>query len=89
MSDLSDFCAQVDEQREGRRVMEAKCTCNDVAGPYCKMHDKHGYYSEPKPENGKCCSCGYEGVEETECAPREDKTHCVHWWEGKDGENDE
>lgn len=31
---------------------------------------------------GKCCSCGYEGKEETPCPKREDKTHCEHWWDG-------
>ena len=34
---------------------------------------------------GKCCSCGYEGAEETECPSREDKTHCPHWWDGPGG----
>ena len=31
---------------------------------------------------GRCCCCGYEGQEETECPKRQDKTHCVHWWDG-------
>ena len=32
---------------------------------------------------GTCCSCGYAGQEETECPKREDRTHCVHWWDGE------
>ena len=32
---------------------------------------------------GTCCSCGYDGQEETECPKRADRTHCVHWWDGE------
>ena len=45
--------------------------------------------SEDKPKDGKCCACSYEGTEETDCLAREDGIHCVHWWEGVEGENDE
>lgn len=34
--------------------------------------------------NGACCSCGYDGEEETPCGAREDETHCEHWWDGPD-----
>lgn len=34
---------------------------------------------------GVCCSCGYAGLEETECPKRRDMTHCVHWWDGPGG----
>jgi hypothetical protein len=33
---------------------------------------------------GKCCSCGYDGEDETPCPKREDGTHCDHWWDGPD-----
>ena len=33
---------------------------------------------------GKCCSCGYEGKTETPCTVREDQTHCEHWWDGSE-----
>ena len=36
--------------------------------------------------NGVCCRCGYSGEEETDCPARGDHTHCVHWWEGPDGD---
>ena len=36
------------------------------------------------PKNGRCCCCGYEGAQETECPNRNDKTHCVHWEDGPD-----
>ena len=39
--------------------------------------------NEKQPVDGRCCDCGYEGHEETECPKREDKTHCEHWWDGK------
>lgn len=39
------------------------------------------------PKDGTCCSCGdtgeYNDGEETPCPAREDKTHCVHWWDGE------
>jgi hypothetical protein len=35
----------------------------------------------PTPKDGVCCSCGYSGNEQTKCQKREDRTHCVHWWE--------
>ena len=38
-------------------------------------------------QNGVCCNCGFSGEEETVCPAREDKTHCVHWFEGPDGDN--
>ena len=42
--------------------------------------------SEPTPSDkeiyGKCCSCGYEKSKETPCPKRDDKTHCVLWWDG-------
>ena len=40
----------------------------------------------PTPINGICCSCGYSGEEETKCPDREDQTHCYHWWDGPDKE---
>jgi len=40
-----------------------------------------------KELNGTCCSCEYDGVEETKCLAREDQIHCVHWWEGTEEEN--
>jgi hypothetical protein len=39
-----------------------------------------------KPVNGECCSCGYDGAEETPCEARADGTHCVHWWDGLEDE---
>lgn len=33
------------------------------------------------PKHGVCCTCGYDGVEETPCAKR-DEAHCDHWWDG-------
>lgn len=33
---------------------------------------------------GICCYCGYAGEEETACDVSPDKTHCVHWWDGKE-----
>jgi len=45
--------------------------------------DPHPY----GPINGVCCSCGFGGEEETECPARKDHTHCVHWWEGPDGDD--
>lgn len=38
--------------------------------------------------NGICCSCGYGGEAETICMDRDDKIHCVHWWEGPDKEDE-
>lgn len=35
-----------------------------------------------KPTYGRCCSCGYTGHVESVCEPRDDKTHCNHWWDG-------
>jgi len=40
-----------------------------------------------EPINGKCCSCGDTGPEETACPKRKDETHCNHWWEGSDDDN--
>ena len=43
---------------------------------------------KPKPmtpeerKDGTCCACFYDGVKETPCPKREDRTHCEHWWEG-------
>jgi len=37
-----------------------------------------------KPKDGKCCACGADdppGTEEYPCLKREDKVHCVHWYE--------
>lgn len=34
-----------------------------------------------EPIDGKCCSCGYTGKEETKCPSRKDRTHCIHWWD--------
>ena len=34
--------------------------------------------------DGRCCSCGADdppGTEEYPCQKREDKTHCIHWYE--------
>jgi len=31
---------------------------------------------------GVCCSCRYDGIEETECPARDDRTHCEHWFDG-------
>jgi len=31
--------------------------------------------------NGTCCGCEYSGEQETECLKRDDKKHCVHWYE--------
>lgn len=42
-----------------------------------------------KPVNGTCCSCSYAGAEETPCEAREDRTHCEHWWDGSDGDQNE
>lgn len=41
---------------------------------------------DPKPTNGVCCFCGFNGEEETECPDSMDKTHCEHWWDGPDGD---
>lgn len=39
--------------------------------------------------DGVCCSCGYDGTEETTCEARTDRTHCEHWWDGAgDGQSD-
>ena len=38
------------------------------------------------PTDGVCCACGYDGDEETACMEREDKTHCVHYYEVEEGE---
>jgi hypothetical protein len=35
-------------------------------------------------KGGRCCTCGYDGPDETPCLSREDRTHCVHWWDGPD-----
>ncbi len=41
-------------------------------------------------KNGQCCTCGYDGQEETPCLKRNtakfnfDQTHCGHWWDGPD-----
>lgn len=32
--------------------------------------------------DGVCCSCGYDGDEDTPCLNRTDRVHCVHWWDG-------
>lgn len=45
-----------------------------------KIAEKPTFLEEPL--NGTCCSCGYDGPEETPCLKREDGTHCVHWWDG-------
>jgi len=34
------------------------------------------------PVMGRCCGCGYTGLEETPCPERKDGVHCVHWWDG-------
>lgn len=39
-----------------------------------------------KAKDGRCCSCGYECDEQTPCPSREDKIHCVHWWEKAEDE---
>jgi len=36
--------------------------------------------------NGVCCSCGFSGEEEVVCPVRTDGVHCVHWYEGPDGD---
>lgn len=38
--------------------------------------------------DGKCCDCGYDGPEETECLVRKDKTHCAHWWDAGEAPKD-
>jgi len=45
-------------------------------------HQPFDHHAEPV--DGVCCSCGWASDEETECGDREDRTHCVHWWEGHD-----
>jgi predicted NBD/HSP70 family sugar kinase len=42
--------------------------------------------SAVKPVNGVCCTCGFSGEVDTTCSVRKDGTHCVHWWEGSDGD---
>lgn len=41
---------------------------------------------KPKPKDGKCCTCGYEGDgpegADTPCPKSEDETHCEHYWNG-------
>lgn len=44
--------------------------------------------SEPDPVSGQCCSCGYAGKMETLCGEREDESHCEHWWDGADDDDD-
>lgn len=39
---------------------------------------------QPCPKDGTCCSCGYDGIEETKCPKQEDEVHCIHWWEGEE-----
>ena len=39
-------------------------------------------------EDGKCCSCGYTGEEETRCPKRDDEIHCVHWSQGPGSDED-
>lgn len=48
-------------------------------------HNEPGFHRWPRaaaPREGVCCSCGYDGEEETDCPKREDDTHCEHWWDG-------
>lgn len=53
------------------------------------MPDKRAKQSVPQdPTPGVCCSCGYNGYEETPCPKRDDECHCVHWWDG-DGTEEE
>ncbi len=40
--------------------------------------------SKKRATPGRCCSCGYNGAEETLCHERTDRTHCVHWWDAED-----
>jgi len=47
------------------------------------------YGIKPAPKDGRCCDCGYHGQEETECPKREDKTHCVHWWDGSNTQEED
>jgi hypothetical protein len=48
---------------------------------FITMWQNNGKTAKQDYQLGVCCSCGYSGEEETECQAREDKTHCVHWWD--------
>lgn len=40
-----------------------------------------------KPTNGVCCNCNCSGEEQTYCPASPLHHHCVHWFEGPDGDN--
>jgi len=40
--------------------------------------------SASEPCGGVCCNCGYGGAAETPCPYRDDDSHCEHWWDGTD-----
>jgi ribosomal protein L37AE/L43A len=45
--------------------------------PNCKTLVVRKISSELTP----CCTCGYNGFEETPCEKSPDGSHCPHWWE--------
>lgn len=47
-----------------------------------KAKEKPEHKEQDEAKDGVCCSCGYEGQDETPCPAREDKIHCEHWWDG-------
>ena len=48
---------------------------------------KHNQSHPDKPTHSVCCYCGFSGDEEGVCVARPDEIHCVHWFEGPDGDN--
>ena len=53
------------------------------------MRHQNPVMSDRKREDGVCCLCGYRDGKVTPCPDtRGDGIHCVHWWDGSDGDTD-
>jgi hypothetical protein len=65
------------EQEMGGRLDELRRLAKEA-----QVEPQPASSAERTPVDGTCCSCGYNGAEDTPCQAREDRTHCEHWWDG-------
>jgi len=60
-----------------------------LAGAATPVRDDAKKETRPEGIGGRCCTCGYDGEDETPCPLRVDATHCEHWWDGPEEEDPE
>lgn len=67
---------------------QAGITDEQAINTWNRVNDAPGQPDGDGGRDGVCCDCGYDGQEETPCPKRDDRTHCVHWWDGDEEDGD-